>query len=187
MKYASPIQAGIFLTIEDGQLALALSFKNPTDEGVTYRSMSGAVFKPRIELTGGEVIWSPPFGATMAVNHHRLEPDGCITIHYDVQTKEQRREELSKINDLYPEHDFAENISETTYLEPQDIDGEIVGVSSVFPASSHYHTRFSRMYDLREPDGLRGLDDELPPEQTPLRREPKFSNTQITQGEVDVE
>lgn len=171
-RFTPPVEVDISMTIIDDHFEIAVSLRNPTDDSITFRTMTGKLFNVSMETKDGEYLWSPPTGSTMAVTYWELDPNTTITKRYTVPNKsiaETRRKELrEKLEQISGyDHDYYKLISsnEEKDLEPYvntDLD-EIIHIEITIPTKDGYYMNVTRKYDLRtRPEHQ--LEDNIPKE-----------------------
>lgn len=157
-RFTPPTQVDISLTTVDNHFKIAVSLKNPTDEPVTFKTMSGALLHISMETKGGDQLWAPQTGSTMAVTHWELGPNTTITRHFTVPNKEMAEERKQEMIEEFEY--FDESLALDPYVET-DID-EIIQIDAIIPSQRDYFESVTRQYDLRS--SRRDLEDDLPPE-----------------------
>lgn len=159
VRFTQPTQTGIHFNRTETNLILAISLRNPTNEPLRLRTMTGQLFSPSLEKKNGDSLWRPQTASTQAVAHWGLEPQGTITQRYTIPNRQDAKEEADQLNEELS-YDFSIDPDEFTSVDPNIKD--ILIIRTGIPSKNGYFERVSRQYDLRT-NPERAFDDELPP------------------------
>lgn len=165
MGRSTPLQTRIEMQREDNQFHLYVGVYNPTDETVHCRTMSGALFSPKLREKGGDELWRDPRGAAMAVTPRSIEPYSWLARTYEMEDSEAVADEMRDVlgdDDYYSEEEIQQMVEHRPSVDADDIDS-IVSVEVTVPSTGNYYESVTKQFDLRH-NPERVLVDELPTE-----------------------